>query len=419
MSVDLSDPVVEALVTARVKMLLKQPFFGNIGMRLKLVDASKWCPTAATDGRFFYYNRDFISRLTKDEIVFLFGHELLHAVYDHIGRRGSRDPKVWNMAVDYIVNYTLVKNNVGQMIKNGLINEKYTDAMTSEEVYKLLMDDAVTIEMPMDMHLDKDDGDEEEDGDGKGKKKSNGDGNGEGGKITATVLGEDGPPKLTEEDLAQIREEMKNALVSAVHSVGAGNVPAGVRRLIEDLTEPKIDWREMIDTHIKSAIKEDFTFNKPARRTWSVSQLVGRRMIFPGQADAETIDIFCAIDTSGSMTDKMLRDFLSEVRGIMQEFSDFKLQLCTFDTQIYNHVVFTPDTLDDILDYDVKGGGGTMFEAVFDMIREMDEAPQKLIMFTDGFPNSTWGDPDLIDTLFVIHSNPGCVPPFGIGVDYD
>ena len=87
--VALDNIVREKLITARIGLLLRAPFFGNLAMRLQLVNSDSWLPTAATDGRSFYYNTDFVNRLKPKEVEFLFGHEVLHNVYDHIGRTGG------------------------------------------------------------------------------------------------------------------------------------------------------------------------------------------------------------------------------------------------------------------------------------------------------------------------------------------
>ena len=435
---DIDDPVVKSIVAARVWMLFNKPFFGNIATRLQLIDASKWCPTAATDGRKLYYNREFIKGLTSAELVFLIGHEILHAVYDHIGRRGSRNPELNNMATDYIVNYTLVKENVGTMIRGGLYSEKYTDMLSSEEVYELLKKNNVEIKIPMDMHLDQkgagdDDGDGKSNGkgkcgkcDGSGKQPASDGSGGEescdscGGTITVTVNGdEDGPPSLTEEDLAEIANEVKSSVMNAAQAVGAGNVPAGISRLIEELTEPKMDWRELLETHIKSAIREDVTFRRISRRTWGINQFGNQPIVLPGPADQDTISVVCTIDTSGSMSQRMLTDFLSEVKGIMEQFADFKLELFTFDTKVYDHKVFTPDNLESIMEYPMSGGGGTMFECVWDFLKEHEIEPNKLVLFTDGYPCGTWGDEDYCDTLFVIHGSTHITAPFGLTAYYD
>ena len=84
----------EKLVSARIGLLLRAPFFGNMATRLELTNADEWMPTAATDGRRFYYNSRFVNMLETKEIEFLFGHEVLHCCYDHIGRGETRDRKL-------------------------------------------------------------------------------------------------------------------------------------------------------------------------------------------------------------------------------------------------------------------------------------------------------------------------------------
>jgi predicted metal-dependent peptidase len=407
---DLSDPVYKEIVTARVKLLFEKPFFGQLAARMIAVDASKWCKTAATDGRHFYYNREFIKGLNKAELLFLIGHEVLHCVYDHLGRRGGRDPKIWNMANDYIVNWTLKDQQVGTMPAMGLYDPKYTDELHSEQLYDLLKKNSVTIKMPLDEHLDLT-GSGEGDGDGEG---GDGDGDKNGkGTVDVTVMGKDGPPKLTQEDIQKIRNEIKAAIIQTAQQVGAGKVPAGVRRMIQELIEPKMDWRALLDAHIRSSIKDDYTFRRVSRRTW------GSGFILPAQDFMDTIDVSVSIDASGSMSETMLRDILSEVKGIMQTFRDFKLKLWTFDTTVYSFKEFTPENLDEIDEYALGGGGGTMFECNWEFMKAQGIEPQRFIMFTDGYPGGSWGDENYCDTLFVIHGNDTIKAPFGMTAYYE
>ena len=127
--------VREKLITARVGLLLKASFFGNLATRLKLINADEWCATAATDGRNFYYNTRFIQLLKPKEIEFLFGHEVLHCVYDHFGRRGDREPQIWNIANDFCVNADLKEHGVGEFITSVpcLYDRKY-NGWSSEKV---------------------------------------------------------------------------------------------------------------------------------------------------------------------------------------------------------------------------------------------------------------------------------------------
>jgi predicted metal-dependent peptidase len=408
---DLSDPIRAEIVKARVKMLFDKPFFGTLATRLELVEADGWCKTAATDGRRLYYNREFIKSLDikGGELFFLLCHEVLHCVYNHLGRRNGRDPKLWNMANDYIVNYTLVDEKCGKMPAQGLYDKRFTDEMTSEEVYDILKKNSVTIKMPLDEHLEL--GDDNSDNDGQGS--------GNGKDVEVTVMGKDGPPKLTEEDLQRIRADIKAATIQAAQAVGAGRVPAGIRRMIEELINPKMDWRSLLDAHIRSSVKDDYTFQKSSRRTMALHAGGFNAPILPAQDYMNTIKIAAVIDASGSTTDEMQRDFLSEIKGIMDTFRDFELHVFSFDTEIYNPKTFTPENIDEIYEYPVAGGGGTLFECVFEYLKREGLEPDRLVMFTDGYPNSTWGDPNYCDTLFVIHGSTSIIAPYGMTAYYD
>ena len=112
-----TDPaIIDKLTTARVGLLLKAPFFGNMATRMQLIEADEWCPTAATNGRNFYYNTKFVQKLSVKKLEFLFGHEICHCVFDHFGRVGSRDRQLSNIAQDYAVNQILVDERIGEKI---------------------------------------------------------------------------------------------------------------------------------------------------------------------------------------------------------------------------------------------------------------------------------------------------------------
>ena len=388
----------EKLITARVGLLLRASFFGNLATRLKLVNADEWCPTAATDGRNFYYNSRFVDMLKPKEIEFLFGHEVLHCVYDHFGRRGDRDPMLFNIANDYCVNADLKKHRVGEFITSVpcLYDAKYQD-MSSEEIYDILYENAEKIDISdlidkmLDEHLD---GDGQ---DGDGEKDENG--NPKNGK---------GRPKLSPEERQQIRDEIKEAvLAAAAASDGAGNLPAGVKRIIEDMTAPKMNWRELLRMQLESTIKSDYTWMRNSRKGWHMDA------ILPGSKLDPMIDIAVSIDASGSMGDRMLRDFLGEVAGIMEQFPNYRIHVVSFDTEVYNPQQFDSENLDDITGYEIQGGGGTDFDCVFEYFKANEIEPKRHIMFTDGFPNGSWGDEQYCDTVFILHGTTSIKPPFG------
>ena len=391
--------VREKLITARIALLLKAPFFGNLATRMKLINADDWCPTAATDGRHFYYNTLFVEKLPPKQLEFLVGHEVLHAVYDHMGRRGDRDPMIFNIANDYAVNADLVDQKVGERINvvPMLYDSKYR-GVSSEEIYDDLMKNVKKIsldqlaEMLLDEHLD-----------GNG----NGDDDGEGDKDG------NGRPRLTDEEKKQIRDEIREAVLNAAQQAGAGNLPAGVKRLIKDLTDPVIDWRTLLEQQIQSTNKSDFTWMKPSRRGWHMDA------IMPGMLPGTQIDVCIAIDTSGSISERDIKDFMTEIKGIMEAYDEYKIHVWCFDTEVYNPQVFTSDNLEDIESYEPAGGGGTDFMVNYEFMKQHDIEPKKFIMFTDGMPFGEWGEEQYCDVCWIIKGNPNVEPPFGVWAHYE
>lgn len=399
-----TDPDVDAsardrLIGARINLLLKHSFFGNLATRLQLINADDWCATAATDGVKFYYNSRFIMMLQPKEVDFLVGHEVLHVVYDHMDRRDDRDPQIWNIAADYAVNADLVHHKIGKLITTvgALYDTKYAGKPT-EEIYddlmknvkKISLDDL--IDQMIDEHMDSKDGEGDQEGDQEGNGKR---------------------PKMTAEEREQARQEMKQAIISAAQSAEAGTLPKGVERLIKDLTDPVMPWREIIQTNLTSAIRSDYSFMRPSRKGWHSDA------IMPGMNPGEEIDVDIYIDLSGSISTNQGKQFLSEVMGMMDMFDGYRIRVACFDTEVYNEQEFTSENMDTVEDYELVGGGGTSFECIFNNLKERGREPNRLIVFTDGYPYGSWGDPDYCDTTWIIHGDPNPNPPFGTFAIYD
>ena len=391
----------ERLITARIGLLLKHAFFGNLATRLQLINADDWLTTAATDGLKLYYNSRFIMMLKPKEVEFLVAHEVMHVVYDHIGRRIDRDPEIWNIANDYTVNADLKKHKVGEFITTVpcLYEKKYED-WTSEDIYEDLMKNVQYINIDdlldqmLDDHLDGE-GDDSEDGDGNEDRK---------GK---------GRPKMSESEREAMRQEIKQAILNAAQQAEAGSMPAGVERLIKQMTDPVMPWRELIQTNLTSAIKSDYTWMRPSRRSWHMDA------IMPGMNPGEEIDVDIYIDMSGSISNKQGMQFLSEVAGMMDAFDGYNLRVTCFDTKCYNTQEFSSENMERIEEYQLHGGGGTDFDSIFDDLKEAGRVPNRLIVFTDGYPCGSWGDSEYCDTTWIIHGDPNPNPPFGVYAIYD
>jgi predicted metal-dependent peptidase len=407
--------VLDRIIVARIGLLLRHPFFGNMATRLRIVSADEWLGTAAVDGRNLYFNTQFFNAMSNKEIEFVIAHEILHCVFDHLGRREERHPMLYNIAADYKVNNLLVRDRIGEKPKIvDCFQDFQYDADTSEEIYDKLFEKAKQDmedflkqleeegEM-LDEHLDMEgDGGEESDKDKEGK-------DSKGNTVSKKK------PKYSKEEMAKIKDEIKEGLLSAAQAAGAGNTPGEIQRMIKELTEPKMNWRELLRQQIQSTIKSDFTMSRPNRKSWHTGA------ILPGMNFADTIDICVALDMSGSIGDAQAKDFLGEVKGIMEEYKDYHIKLWCFDTSIYNEQDFSADSGEDLLDYEIFGGGGTDFDANWTYMKENDIQPKKFIMFTDGYPWDSWGDADYCDTIFIVHGHrdKNMQAPFGLTAHYE
>ena len=223
----LKQKAYETLIKARMTMLFKHAFFGQLALRLTLTPADrKWCPTAATDGRKFYYNPAFIAQLDDKENVFLVAHELGHCIYEHFSRRGGRDPELFNIAGDYIINNVLDI----EMVKKGdyarvityvkpYLDHKY-DGWTTEEVYDDLQQQKDAGGKPeedgdlIDVHLDMTGGGAPGEGD-------------DDGVEVEGLAGKPGP--LSEEERKQLGNEMKDAMIQAAAAAATTAPPQRCR----------------------------------------------------------------------------------------------------------------------------------------------------------------------------------------------
>jgi predicted metal-dependent peptidase len=278
--------------------------------------------------------------------------------------------------------------------------------MSYEEVYDDLMKNANKLDINkllqqlLDEHLDGEGEDDGDGGDGDGNERSH-----SGGKR----------PRLSEEEKKEIRDEMREAVLASATAAGAGNLPGGVKRMIKDLTEPVMNWRELLQQQIESTVKSDFTWSRPSRRSWHMDA------IMPGMIPGNQIDVVIGIDTSGSITDNDLKIFLSEIKGIMESYDEYKIHVCGWDTAVHNSAVFTSDNLESIESFEPGGGGGTDPHCVWNWLQDNQIEPKKLIMFTD-YCFFGWSPGEVeqyCDTVWIIKGNKSAEPEFGVFAHYE
>lgn len=387
--IDMTDARSKNLATklsaARTRLILDKPFLGALVLRLPTQAADpKWCPTTATDARCFYYNPDYIEALSLAQTEFVLAHEALHCALSHFARRQHRVKYRWDVACDYAINPLLIQEGFQQ--PPGALWDPSFDGMTAEEIYPYI--DENHAEEPMDRHLYDTEGDsgrgvkpeqggqsEPEPGDGSGGSGTEG----EPSQADAQFDPDRGavqPPPLSEGERERLAIQWQQRLAAAAQqALQAGKLGGEMARLVDHLLQPKLPWRMLLAHYVRSIGRDDFTYTRPSRREGAA--------IFPSLRSTE-VDVVVAVDTSGSISEQELSEFLGEIDAIKGQMrARITLLACDAEIQQGSPWVFEPweecrftETL--------QGGGGTRFSPVFDWVDERDRPPDLLVYFTDG-----------------------------------
>ena len=343
---------------AKIQLMSKSVFLSTICLRLKhkITDI---VPTAGTDGLNILYNPKFIENLDTKELTGLMAHEIWHVAYQHLTRVGGRDRQLWNVAGDYVINYMLVEAGF-TLPKDGLYDKQYAN-MTTEQVYDLIYEDSEKYE---DFEPDLLEGD------------------GSGEKIDSATLKE----KLTSIVVqAQTQSMMANK--------AQGEIPGEISRMIDELINPKLDWRQLLIRYLTARTNNDYSWSRPNKRF--------KPEYYLPSLYSETIgNITIAIDTSGSITDEELQEILAEIEGIRETYHPKELTIIDCDSEIHN--IHKVDDYTEILSLEFSGGGGTNFEPVINYCNE--NPPAVLIYFTDLYADDVTEHVEY-DILWVCNSN--------------
>ncbi len=334
------------LTKARIALQTGHPFFGYLITSLEPVEKTDLNPpTMATDGCRLYYHPDFINNTPFKELVGVCAHEVVHIILWHLPRRQGRQAERWNIAADYADNDLLVKE--GFTLPNGcLINPKYADKSV-ETIYNELPVQEVETSVTIDSHGAWSDW---------GK---------DGGKD-----GKEHPVPGKQDD--NFQQEWKQRIAGAVTQARMrGNVSSRITSLVEEILQPKLNWRAILRDMITSSAKTDYCLMKPNKK------MLWQGIYLPGITGNE-IRVAVAIDSSGSISDKEVQIFLSELHGICEAYDDYTIWLFVCDTKIHQRFELHPG---DPLPKTIKGRGGTSFE---EPIKEAGQLPiNTMVYFTD------------------------------------
>jgi predicted metal-dependent peptidase len=451
---------------ARVKLVMKFPFFGSLIYHMPVRErsalemmATVGMPTAAVvtikEGKNtrqeLWYAREFVEPMDRAERMFLLAHEVLHPALGHHypWRIGNRDAELWNSAGDYVINpividsakaeakdgkplMTMPKNPDGT--PNGLYDERFR-GMSTEQVYDILKKEQkkgggkgkgkcdhchsitqIVIALPGE-------GDPSPGKDGKDGKDGN-------GKPNDDPL-KDGIPqgatiqKLDEASGRAMEEKWKTILVRATAVAKAqGKCPAGMDRLVEDMLQPKIPWQTLLARYVTEVLRDDYDWMRADRRYLGGMTIIGEdgqvnrdQAIYMPDLMNEATEVVVAVDTSGSIGDRELHHFLSEAVAMLRCRNVKRIRLMACDAKVTLDEWIGPQ---DPLPKNLPGGGGTDFRPVFKRLeKDPNFKPKLLVYMTDlmgSFPDESDRPPYDVIWLSATHDY---AVPFGVHLEYD
>lgn len=325
----------------------------------------KWSediPTACVDGKTMLLNPTFFVGLSVDERLFLLLHETLHCAYLHMLRRMTRDHARWNAACDYVINAHLIERKF-KMPASGLYDPQYA-GLSAEQVYGVLPEDTECPEPDL------------------------------------------GEPKDGDES-KEIQARLEDALVRAyVQAKQAGdksfsNIPGDIQIFIDQLLHPKLPWNRIFMRYLMEYSRDDYSYTRPNRRF--------EPEYLPRLYSRNLRSLAIAIDTSGSVTDEMFLQMLTEVYALMRMMRPPHIDLIQFDT-----VIQARDRVrnaNDLRRVEFTGRGGTDVVPVLEWADT--NKPGLLVFITDGY----FEDHELVkpssDVIWLIYDNPNFQVDFG------
>jgi len=359
------------LAKAKTALILEHPFVGTIALSMPF-EFDESIKTAATNGKRIKFNPEFVDSLTDEEVKFLVAHECFHPMLEHNFRRGERQGRRWNMAADYVINKLLTDESIGRMPKVGLLDANIYNAGhgTSEGIYNILPE----------------------------QDESGGSGAGEPGGPLDDCEDGDGSPAEQQQQQAEWKVKVAQAAQAAKMM---GKMSANMQRLVDEVLQPKVDWREVLQKFLVKARTDQRSFARFNRR------FIAQGLYLPSVSGEQMGEVCFAVDCSGSIDQKTVNQFAAEIKRVKEDLMPERIHVLYFDSEV-SHV----ESYEQHDDLDIKphGGGGTDFAPVFDKIIELGINPVAIVFLTDLCCNSFGDQPDA--PVLWVTTDPG-IAPFG------
>lgn len=396
----------ERIIKTKVDLNKTHPFFAYIliNMQIEKSESKKKedCPTMAVN-QFgdLWWNKEFVDKLDNDELKFCLAHEVGHVSTLTFQRQGRRDMGLWNIATDLCINYMLMDE--GFRPPKGILVPDHRGVYTfksgksgkdiridlndknAEQVYEEIAKNAKTIKKQLnvtagggyDGQLDKHiEGDKNDKGKSQGKAKNDADYNNNESNWK------------------------RKAVEGATQAKMRGNMSASMERMLGNVLEPVVDWRQRLFAYITNDLPVDYTMRLPSRRFISTG-------VYTPMVIKENLELIIGVDISGSISEEEYTEFMSEVIGIVNSYRQVKARVIAWACHVdeRDDIEVTNNTQDRLMKMKFYGGGGTELSCLTRHIKEKDYNSRLLVVLTDGYIESSPTLPDGMNCMFVLSKN--------------
>lgn len=355
--------IEKRIAQTKAKLLIEQPYFGTVAamQKAKLNEDIQIFQSTPTH---FEYNDDYLEYINDDELAFLMTNSAMHHALGYDTRKEGRLDWMWTLAQDYAINSLLVNN--GLSIPSGLNYDESFDGMSAESIYNILELDAEA-----DKHTPKETNHIRHE------------------KMDEVDLPDENPiDAMHEQAIEKIKQQ--------------GDLPLGIELVIPKVYEGQISWRDELYTVIENSFKFDYRLSPPNKR------YLADGIALPSLS-GEIMRLVVCVDSSGSIDENTLSEFLGEIESIINSFENFEIDLLIADAKVQEHHVLYPG---DILEYTIKGGGGTRFDTTFEYIDKNLNAPKLVLYFTDAYGTFGEYEPDY-DLIWILTNDANPNIPYG------
>jgi predicted metal-dependent peptidase len=373
----------DAIQFARATIIIDLPFFGSLLVALRTVE-NKFIPTFRMDGEIIEYNPDHAATLSKKQMRTVICECILHGALQHVFRMEGREPHRYNKACDYAVANVMRDSNAHAQANGDAQLRDYFDLtdldkwcppdkafdnLSVEEIYAKLPPSPPLPPGPLP---------------GSSPGSSQGPGNPgpntqkqEGNAPPAMSPGEIKEAEGSKEEIEEQKADWQVKVVQAANAASqAGKMPQLLQRLVDEVVDPRVPWREQLRQFFNVRQRDDFSWKRPK------SGLVHLGLYLPSLDSLRMGPVVVGIDTSGSINDVILQAFQSELQAIIDECAPSRLVVIYCDAQVNKVKEYEAG---DIIELKAIGGGGTDFRPVFDYVATTDISPCCLVYLTDTF----------------------------------